>query len=280
MLTLAHLRNCRPLVATPCYGGSVFVNYVSSVLDFARAAGEVGMKVEFYFRSGDSLVTRSRNDCVAYFLAHKVFTHLFWIDADIGFTATAAFRLFLYNRNVTAGIYPLKHEFWPKDGVAGQTTRAKFEELYAGYPVTTGSGAAGGKIDADGFMKVTEAPTGFMVIQRGVFDQLIAKYPDLKYVPDNAAGSQAGENLHYRFFDVMTDPASGRYLSEDFAFCRRWEAIGGEIFVDANSNLTHYGNRLYTGDFGASLRAAANAGKEAGVSGLENLRPNPRREGS
>ena len=43
--------------------------------------------------------------------------------------------------------------------------------------------------------------------------------------------------MHYRFFDVMVDPESRRYFSEDYGFCRLWEKIGGEIFVDANSNL-------------------------------------------
>jgi hypothetical protein len=42
------------------------------------------MGLDFYFNPGDSLVSRSRNDCVAHFLANKPFTHLFWIDADIG----------------------------------------------------------------------------------------------------------------------------------------------------------------------------------------------------
>jgi hypothetical protein len=39
--------------------------------------------------------------------------------------------------------------------------------------------------------------------------------------------------VHYRFFDVMVDPESRRYLSEDYGFCRLWEKIGGETYVDA-----------------------------------------------
>ncbi len=72
-----------------------------------------------------------------------------------------------------------------------------------------------------------------------------------------------------------------RYLSEDYGFCRLCEAIGGTIQVDANSNLTHFGERLYRGDFGATLRAAAAQavgapkGQHIRVLGLENLKPNP-----
>src|SRR5262249_50581766 len=64
-----------------------------------------------------------------------------------------------------------------------------------------------------------------------------------------------------------------------FAGCGR--RFGGEIYVDANSNLSHQGERLYTGDFGATLRAAlstavgAPKGLHMRIAGLEHLKPNP-----
>jgi hypothetical protein len=131
-------------------------------------------------------------------------------------------------------------------------------------------------IDPDGFMQVREAPTGFMCIKRGVFDRLIAAYPELQYVPDWPSTYPEG-GVHYRFFDVMVDPESRRYLSEDYGFCRLWEKIGGKVYVDANSNLSHQGERLYTGDFGATLRNAlpsavgAPKGQRMSIVGLENL---------
>jgi hypothetical protein len=60
----------------------------------------MGFPLEFHLRRGDSLVTRCRNDCVAVFLANPQFTHLFFVDADIGFTPEAAFRLLLADRDV------------------------------------------------------------------------------------------------------------------------------------------------------------------------------------
>jgi hypothetical protein len=72
-------------------------------------------------------------------------------------------------------------------------------------------------------MPVREAPTGFVRIKRKVFDQLIARYLELKYVPDWPEGSYPAGGVHYRFFDVMVDPESRRYLSEDYGFCGIWE---------------------------------------------------------
>jgi hypothetical protein len=275
------LKNFHPLVATPCYGGTLCINYALSILQLQRAAAENGYPLDFHLRRGDSLVTRCRNDCVAYFLANPRFTHLVFIDADIGFTPEAAFRLLLADRDIAAGVYPLKREDWPPGGVPAGTTRAGFESLYARYTVNTGKLGETSvtlNIDADGFMQVREAPTGFMCIKRSVFDRLIAAYPEMKYVPDWPKGTYPEGGVHYRFFDVMVDPESRRYLSEDYGFCRIWEKLGGEVYVDANSDLSHQGERLYTGDFAATLRTAlpsavgAPEGQRMNITGLNNLK--------
>jgi hypothetical protein len=283
MLDRSALRSFYPLVATPCYGGNLTYTYVVSLIQLIGVARDLEMPLEFFFRAGDSLVTRARNDCVAHFLANPRFTHLFWIDGDIGFSPEAAVRLLLSGHDVAAGIYPLKRDPWPAEGLAQGMTRKRFEELYARYPVNA-SDTSPGRVDlavgADGFMRIDDAPTGFMLIKRGVFDLLIKHYPDYSYVPDWPDGNVPEGGFHFRFFDTMVDPQSRRLLSEDYAFCRLLQNIGQHIYVDANSNLTHYGQRLYTGDFGATLRNAtgvalgAPKGSQITVTGIGNLKAN------
>jgi hypothetical protein len=55
----------------------------------------------------------------------------------------------------------------------------------------------------------------------------------------------------YALFDCMIDPETGVYLSEDYAFCRRWRAIGGEIWLDLESKLTHTGSYSFRGNAAA-----------------------------
>jgi hypothetical protein len=131
VLEISALRTFRPLIATPSHNSAVFINYMLSAIQFQEACLGAGLRLDFFFRHGDSLVTRARNDCVAYFLTNPQFTHLFWIDADIGYSPEAAFRLLRADRDVVAGVYPLKREEWPAGGVPQGTTRARFEELYA-----------------------------------------------------------------------------------------------------------------------------------------------------
>ena len=283
MLDPSELRHFYPVIVTPSHDGKFFQNYVASLLNFTINAERAGMKMQVLMHQGESLVTRARNNCVAQFLANPEWTHLFWIDADIGFSAEAAFRLLLSGYDIAAGVYPLKRENWPQDGVAAGTTQQQFEAGFTRYTVNAKAEEGATQIELevqpDGFMKMTEAPTGFMVIRRQVFERLMAAYPDLQYVPDSIG--EADRGLHYRFFDVMVDPVTRRYLSEDYGFCRLWSGLGESIYIDANSNLTHQGAKLYRGDFAHSLQASlpyavgGPAGMAMVLKGQEHLKSNP-----
>jgi hypothetical protein len=45
----------------------------------------------------------------------------------------------------------------------------------------------------------------------------------------------------------MIDPVNRRYLSEDYAFCRRWQQMGGKIYADVTTVLGHVGNIRFFG---------------------------------
>lgn len=283
MLEPSALQGFCPLVVTPSHDGKFFMNYVTSLLSLTDESRRMGMSLQVYLHQGESLITRARNNSVAFFLAQPQWTHLFWIDADIGFSPEAAFRLLLSDYDVAAGVYPLKRENWPEAGVPQGTTQAGFETTYTRYTVNASPEAGTGRIELrvqpDGFMRMEEAPTGFMVIRRRVFERLMAAYPELRYVPDSLGVGDQG--LHYRFFDVMVDPVSKRYLSEDYGFCRLWTALGESVYVDANSHLSHQGSKTYRGDFAGSLVHAlpyavgAPQGMSMHLLGAEHLRSNP-----
>lgn len=282
MLDPAELRQFFPVVVSPSHDGKFFQNYVTSLLNFAIESERAGMRMQVLFHQGESLVTRARNNCVAQFLANPDWTHLFWIDADIGFSAQAAFRLLLSGYDIAAGVYPLKRENWPVEGVPTGTTQQQFEATFTRYTVNAKASEITSQVELevqpDGFMKMTEAPTGFMVIKRAVFERLMAAYPELNYVPDSIG--EADRGLHYRFFDVMVDPETRRYLSEDYGFCRLWSGLGESIYIDANSNLSHQGAKMYRGDFAGSLlnslphAVGGPAGAAMVLKGREYLQPN------
>jgi hypothetical protein len=109
---------------------------------------------------------------------------------------------------------------------------------------------------AEGFAKAEYAATGFMLIRRNVLEQMAAKHPELKYghMFTHVDAAKAGGAAHlYALFDTSLDQDQGLYLPEDYTFCNRWRAMGGEIWVDVRSKFTHVGAYSYHGDFWAYL---------------------------
>ena len=93
-------------------------------------------------------------------------------------------------------------------------------------------------------------------VKRNVFEKMAKQYPELKFTPDQHINQPHDKDFEYHktsdwnytFFDTMIEPDTKRYLSEDYAFCRLWQKIGGKIFADITSGMTHYGNYAFRGN--------------------------------
>ena len=90
-----------------------------------------------------------------------------------------------------------------------------------------------------------------MLIKRSVIQQMYEKYPELNCVNDH---QNRDLETYCAIFDCMIDPESRRYLSEDYAFCRRWQQIGGKIFADCMTSLGHVGNLRFQGSLEERLK--------------------------
>ncbi|MFZ0606764.1 MAG: hypothetical protein WAM75_03675, partial [Xanthobacteraceae bacterium] len=56
----------------------------------------------------------------------------------------------------------------------------------------------------------------------------------------------------FALFECMI-AEDGTYLSEDFAFCKRWTDMGDEIWADLNSKLQHVGPMTFSGDLSSQF---------------------------
>jgi len=97
----------------------------------------------------------------------------------------------------------------------------------------------------NGIAKVAYGGTGFLMIRREAMQLIVEAHPEL-----TAKMGDMGDNLAREavmVFETMIEPETGQYLSEDYAFCRRWRDLGGEIWADMEARLTHVGHAAYTG---------------------------------
>jgi hypothetical protein len=251
------------VVATPCFGGQVSSIYVGSLFRLQQALhakSNVDLKVQL--RDGDALITRARANLMTLFLDDPAATHLLFVDADIGFTPEQVFRLIESGADVVAGVYPIKRINWEKARRALESKRPDVLGASLDYVLEID--------DPDrvtvvrGFTRVRYAGTGFLMIRRHVLERMCAHpdYASLQFFREHSHDALTGSPNRFALFDCMIDAKSGTYLSEDFAFCRRWTDIGGEIWADLESNLDHVGPSVFRGDV-ASQFAAAPAAADA-----------------
>lgn len=249
MLPADALSSMKVMVAVPCYGSATTSPCTASLFTLAGDCARLGLNVQLELRS-ESAITRLRNTMVGQFLQNEDYSHLCFIDADLQFSTEAVMRLLLADRDVVAGIYPLKQFNWPPGGhMPPGMTQAEFENCYASYPFFPIDDHA----DPDGFCEVYATTTGFMCIKRHVIEDMIEKHPEWNYTPDNLPPATRSP-YHWAIFENMIDPQSRRYLTEDYAFCWRWRKMGGKIYADTQSQLNHMGQHVFKGDLTAKLR--------------------------
>jgi hypothetical protein len=245
------------MIATPCFGGLVTQLYMTSVLRLIQSAPNLGFGTTLAMLGYDSLVPRARATLVGAFLDNPEATHLLFIDADIGFDPDQVVRLLSAQKDFAAALYPVKSLDWEQ--MPERCTRGA-EPLAQGALNYVGTFATGDKAKRDGdFATASYAGGGFQLIRRSVIEKLIEAYPQTKFskLLATPTGERPAENL-YALFDTFIDQETGEYLSEDYAFCRRWRDTGGEIWLDRNSRLTHTGVFDYRGDHSSRLRTLDN----------------------
>lgn len=228
---------------TPCYGGLANIVFVNSLLKLQAlcAARDVGLEIRL--TGGDALVSRARSRLACDFLETD-HTHLLFIDADIGFDPEHLFRLLAFDKPLVGGVYPLKKTMWEKVPDAVRRGVKDLQAASLGYVVRFMPSATESVELEDGFGQVAYLATGFMLIRREVLVRVAEANPDLVSVMTDM---NTAPTRTVMFFETMIEPDSREYLSEDYAFCRRWRALGGEVWADFQSRMTHVGHAQYTG---------------------------------
>ena len=238
-------------VATPCFGGQISVVYAASLFKLqklARTYGDFNLKI--LFKDGDALITRARASLISQFLDDSDATHLLFVDADIGFEPDQVLRLIECGAEMCAAVYPIKRIDWGKVKSTIEAGRSNPAAAALKYVFEVDDPNA--VIERDGFVKVRYAGTGFLMIRRQALERMCAHYTELKYKRDHSIDAATTSDNRFALFECMITE-DGTYLSEDFAFCKRWTNIGGEIWADLKSTLAHVGPMTFNGDLSSQF---------------------------
>jgi len=236
-------------LSTPCYGGQCLQKYAESILSLQELVSKENIELFIDTIENESLVQRARNVAVGRFMQKSKAEYFMFIDADVHFEPESVIRLIRSGYELSVACYPKKFVDWNQAAEAAKNgDERNMAMLSASLVLNFGSN----RIElVNGFASILDGPTGFMLIKRSVFEKMQIRYPELDCVNDH---QNRDFDTYNAVFDCMIDPVTRRYLSEDYAFCRRWQQMGGKIYADTNTTLGHVGNLPFSGKLSERLK--------------------------
>ena len=204
----------------PCYGGMLTESTFMSFIKWANTARQLGIDWTLETMVNESLISRARNTLTAKFLDMADATHLFFVDADIGWEPWHLLVLLNRNVDVIGGLYPMK------------TMPIKWVV----------NGFEGAEEGPDGLQEVSKAGTGFLLMKKEVFNKMNS-HPAVKQYKNDIGLDPKYDKYLKTYFDTAV--RQNRYYSEDWTFCENWRDLGGRIWVDKRVLLRHSGSYVF-----------------------------------
>lgn len=214
----------RLLIATPCASGKYERVYTKSLIQTILFLKECGAEVEWYDLPYCSDPPLARAKLFTTFL-NSDFTHMIQIDDDMGWSPINVVQMLKLDRDFIAAAGPRK-SYPPSFAVSHTDAHGRTQ------PVEQDLGT--------GVIKVSDVGGAFVMISHRCAERMAEAYKDLEF--------QASDGRVYH--DVyMPLVVNRRHIAEDFAFCHRWRAIGGEVHVLPQVRLAHVGSHTWEGAF-------------------------------
>ena len=210
-------QECEPVkrlfVAIPSYAGHPHHSSSAAIELLQLVLGKIGVELDqILYMAGDPYLDNVRNGLVTSFLESEA-TDLLFVDDDVAFEPNAVARICKARKPFIACIYPKKmdEETYPVDLMPGPQATDEF-----------------------GHLEVKMAPTGFLRLNRAVFDVM----PHVDY-PCNS------KTYRGHFWTQITPQG---YIGEDVMFCGLWRALGGRIWAIPEVTLYHSGGKTWRGN--------------------------------
>jgi hypothetical protein len=216
------------LVGTPTPGEFVTITYVESLLGLQSALGARAEIRTRYFRSADLPFTR--NVMANQVLRDGSFTHLLFVDSDMGFRPSLIEKMLAFDRPIVGTCPPSR---MGTDDFVGRPLEP---------PVVDGE-----------FMRMWLVGTGILLIRRDALELYSKSFPDLWTKGTAKPYDRDFDGPIFQFFSRSRQRTTNVSMSEDYSFILRWVNIGGEVWACVTEPIKHVGNVIFEAAFRPDL---------------------------
>jgi hypothetical protein len=260
------------LIATPAYNAQVTTTYCESLVGMLSHFRQKHPHIRFERKFLSlSLLPMARNIFANLVMQDESYTHLLFVDADMGFAPSLIEQMIAADKPVVGAmsparkldldtLYALRHDI--ADPAVARLVAIEYVNR-GGIDFVDGTTRDGefrpaSSLTIDGAcIRVSDIGTGILLIRREVFDRLRERYPDLWCASIADTYGKFGLTGGVLQCFQPTADENGFYDGEDAAFCRRWvQGCGGEIWAVATETIAHVGTQQYVGNFLTKLQHA------------------------
>jgi hypothetical protein len=208
------------LIATPSLYGKVDAYYVHSLCESIKLGLKSDMDIKAIFLANESILPMARNELLNLAYNEK-YDDMVFIDGDEYWDAKALIDI-------------LKS---PKDVISVPVVNKGDKKIEFNIILNDKL-----EIDPnDGYIKIEKSGTGFLKLSRKVIVDLWESNPELSF-----RGKKLKNICEYT-------QVAGDFVGEDITLSHKIAELGYTIWVNPNSTVSHLGNKMYTGDFKASI---------------------------
>ena len=166
-----------------------------------------------------------RNVLAALFL-NSGFDYQLFVDADVEFEPEVIGRMIISEKDFICCPYRKKT----------QDNSVKYSVNFEDHKNVN--------IDSKGVCEIKRGPAGLTLIHRKVYEQLMAKHPDL-HIKNYSAISESAAKYLYNFWE--TEFKDGFWIGEDVKFCDLAREAGFKFHAVVDGETTHHGTMGYKG---------------------------------
>ena len=203
-----------------------------SVIKLVQQLAKSGIKVGINTMKSP-LIHQARNYLTSVFLTTE-YQYLLFIDSDVEFEPESVMRMLVAKKDIVCTPYRVKAEQLDK-----HIYTVEFKDPKT-IPILPG-----------GLVEIEAGPTGLMLIDRKVFEEIIKNHHNLKITNQAIPNAGKSHEFYYNFFDFGF--SDGYSMGEDISFCRLARGNDFKIYANTESSTKHHGSWAWEGKFGESL---------------------------
>lgn len=254
--------NINLLIALPAYCSQTYVQHNRSLRALEHLLRKLGVSYNIAETQTESLIPRARNAfanicCFDRDAEGKQYTHLLFLDVDIGFNPDNVVQMLGWDQDICALPYPCKTINWSY--IVAAVKRGVEEPLalsrMGSRPIINSTEPTLPFNVDEPTDTFPQLGTGLLLIKRGVFEKM-AENENRRYILMPGERLFGPRDFAYDFFQIGINPKTRYYDSEDYRFCLDAKELGFKTWLLPWAVTSHTGQL----DFWMDMKAQASIG--------------------